>query len=896
MSFGLWHTTLDCCDNKRRRPADDSCSDGATCMTDELLIQRASKAAAVDDDDHDDSNGLACNSTRHKLPEHCTSASASAMQAHWQESGCYVKSTRRLMQACASMSAIWLDAILDGMAARSSRSELAEYLKVALDGTDLRDFETLIEQLVSDRFGVRDTSDDDDDDSPVSNDVAITIDDEMDDGDKVEDSPATRLDEMSPSPLVDENSDALAPFVRPTAADALRTLLSLIRPALFTAPELASFDLFLRVSGIRQTLLANMILASPADRVFRAPQLAQWTLAPDTPASDVPQLEPSESSTVPTPLLDSLARARATADGEIEGLQALGVLTVHALSLGDTLTPNERVEMLLDKLATFELQTLIAKVTRISKGGNHRGFLARLDRRQLDQYAMSLTSQRTITGACMLEVEARAMVGNCYQLEPTFMRHFEKAITSVLLDDDDDGIVKISRSLKNLGHLSELFSPQENFSVRPSSEPLFGDSCELLDAYCLALSVEREFEALQGMGATTREGPFGTAHPSVVQAYPAALNCAQVAKSRLDLLKSGAEAFVATYQFMSRFSAGGVYARIVWRASSMLDSIRLDAVEQDWLRLLLFLPFYPERRGKWWARLAILAERHSKSYSVEVCTQALSDPNVAWGPKLALHKRLQSFERGNPPVFSSKRFTMPVLLEAPTLTIHGTRSDVVKGGKRLWNDPLNSSSRSSVGVEDLVIRQLLCDGHADHGIRAESKLWRMLFGLLLWPVLFADVEGAFSSPYQSGPHDLYSTRSFASRRAKGLRDQLTAIELGNAESILQATWVRHAEQQTRCVGVSWSAFRYAQLRDICACMPPVALAAILRSMAENYKESSSGMPDLVVWSRPESSASFIRFIEVKGPNDTLSEQQRVWIDKLLRLGLDVQVCHVVEDV
>lgn len=39
-----------------------------------------------------------------------------------------------------------------------------------------------------------------------------------------------------------------------------------------------------------------------------------------------------------------------------------------------------------------------------------------------------------------------------------------------------------------------------------------------------------------------------------------------------------------------------------------------------------------------------------------------------------------------------------------------------------------------------------------------------LFGLLFWDVLFAPLPGAFTSPYQSAPHDLHS-RHFADRRA-----------------------------------------------------------------------------------------------------------------------------------
>lgn len=34
-------------------------------------------------------------------------------------------------------------------------------------------------------------------------------------------------------------------------------------------------------------------------------------------------------------------------------------------------------------------------------------------------------------------------------------------------------------------------------------------------------------------------------------------------------------------------------------------------------------------------------------------------------------------------------------------------------------------------------------------------------------------------------------------------------------------------------------------------------------------------------------------MEVKGPNDRLSQKQQIWLDELQKLGADVEVCHVV---
>ncbi|KAJ3373211.1 Scaffold-type E3 ligase [Allomyces arbusculus] len=85
-----------------------------------------------------------------------------------------------------------------------------------------------------------------------------------------------------------------------------------------------------------------------------------------------------------------------------------------------------------------------------------------------------------------------------------------------------------------------------------------------------------------------------------------------------------------------------------------------------------------------------------------------------------------------------------------------------------------------------------------------------------------------------------------------------------------------------------------------------ALATICRLFAEDYYHNAAGMPDLCLWtktanSRPADGGADavdadqeykVVFAEVKGPHDTLSDKQRVWIDALLAAGIDVHLCLV----
>ena len=57
---------------------------------------------------------------------------------------------------------------------------------------------------------------------------------------------------------------------------------------------------------------------------------------------------------------------------------------------------------------------------------------------------------------------------------------------------------------------------------------------------------------------------------------------------------------------------------------------------------------------------------------------------------------------------------------------------------------------------------------------------------------------------------------------------------------------------------------------------------ICRLQAENYSGSGGGVPDLIVWNHAKREA---KFVEVKGPGDTLSETQKV--EALLVAGIPV---------
>lgn len=61
------------------------------------------------------------------------------------------------------------------------------------------------------------------------------------------------------------------------------------------------------------------------------------------------------------------------------------------------------------------------------------------------------------------------------------------------------------------------------------------------------------------------------------------------------------------------------------------------------------------------------------------------------------------------------------------------------------------------------------------GTHSEGGIWSVLFGLLMWDVLFMDVPEVFRTPFQSAPLDLGGA-AFCSARQPLMDERLSAIE------------------------------------------------------------------------------------------------------------------------
>jgi len=194
------------------------------------------------------------------------------------------------------------------------------------------------------------------------------------------------------------------------------------------------------------------------------------------------------------------------------------------------------------------------------------------------------------------------------------------------------------------------------------------------------------------------------------------------------------------------------------------------------------------------------------------------------------------------------------------------------------------------GVEQLALQYYADEGGAWQGTHSEGGIWMTIFGLLMWDVMFSDIQDVFQSKFQMAPLDL-ETDDFYKSRKDLAESHLKKIQDGMAEEMLIISWELH--QGTTCHGVNWDRHSLTDLRAVVACIGGHRLALLLRHLAVDYRSWSSGMPDLLLWRfLDERGGGEAKLVEVKGPRDQLSEQQRAWILVLMDFGFDVEVCKV----
>ncbi|GAA5867550.1 hypothetical protein JCM8547_001216 [Rhodosporidiobolus lusitaniae] len=281
--------------------------------------------------------------------------------------------------------------------------------------------------------------------------------------------------------------------------------------------------------------------------------------------------------------------------------------------------------------------------------------------------------------------------------------------------------------------------------------------------------------------------------------------------------------------------------------------------------------------------------------ALEVCKRGLDDPFTHLIYKSSLLRRIarlySALSLGDPP----DELTVDLLAKPKQRAMEGERVDTRTIGKKsVWR--LSDGSEGT--VEELCLEQYGKEGWK--GFHSENGVLTMIFALVFWDIIFSPVDGVFETPYQSAPLDL-ATDAFAVVRRPNITARLEEVRDGKAQKYLGETDDRERPLGTWAVGTNWERFSKEDLLEIVECMGGPALASILTVFAEEYGHRTGGIPDLCLWNP---TTHRVLFAEVKGPGDTLSETQKVWLDVLLAASsaavaagdgaVDVEVTRVAE--
>ncbi|EIM21182.1 hypothetical protein WALSEDRAFT_57755 [Wallemia mellicola CBS 633.66] len=377
----------------------------------------------------------------------------------------------------------------------------------------------------------------------------------------------------------------------------------------------------------------------------------------------------------------------------------------------------------------------------------------------------------------------------------------------------------------------------------------------------------------------------------------------RVAESILDRWRDMIHSNIIIKNWRARYSAGHVYTRLVHKLSGIYSRNKRYEEEVGLLRELLAQRVWrSSRRGAWYSRLALVLMTHFKnteklSYylneALNVCAEALMDQDTHEIYKPDLYRRITRLEKSK--VFNlSQEDRTPVLkLRNPnkkfvyadrdysTMTTHSFWKPffpvVVQDGE----DPVDT-----LRVEDIALQAYNIEGWK--GLHTEGRIIRTIFVLALWDIIFEPIEGAFETPFQTAPLDL-SDGDFYQHRRESIEKRLEEIQEIGAKDLVSERYDAEIEKRTWAVAVNWD-YEREDLVNLTECFEGRCLAQIFRVLCQDWDNRTGGMPDLILW-RMDSHT--VKFAEVKGPGDTLSETQKVWNDVLLSTECEVDVCHVV---
>jgi VRR-NUC domain len=199
---------------------------------------------------------------------------------------------------------------------------------------------------------------------------------------------------------------------------------------------------------------------------------------------------------------------------------------------------------------------------------------------------------------------------------------------------------------------------------------------------------------------------------------------------------------------------------------------------------------------------------------------------------------------------------------------------LAKKSKKAVTKHLHNSE--SVTIDILWKRQVefgVIDYYEQKGLKAtftENHLWRSLFGLMFWDIIFDTDTLAIHHPLQRSPSDLFKPTFFEKRKER-MEERLLMLEDEDATTVYMNRIFFEKFGITNPL-VDWYGGLFPLILTVLEQLSAEQISLIMLEMARSLRENVRGFPDLFMWGDGEYS-----FIEVKSPTDSLSNQQLYWL-------------------
>lgn len=212
----------------------------------------------------------------------------------------------------------------------------------------------------------------------------------------------------------------------------------------------------------------------------------------------------------------------------------------------------------------------------------------------------------------------------------------------------------------------------------------------------------------------------------------------------------------------------------------------------------------------------------------------------------------------------------------------------VKRQAQQFNSELLSLKQTEQRVELQVLAYY--QHHGWQGYWLENQLVGALFAQLFWDIIFVPIEGAFCHPFQQAPLDLHSADFYRLRQP--LIEQRLA-QLSDTNFVQQQL----EQVQRDCHGISNSLFNWKQLpkqavQQLATRLSTDQLTALMQPLCFDLASYRSGLPDLFLFK--DNQPDYL-LAEVKGPGDSLSDNQKRWLSIFQQQGIHHRVIHVEWD-